>query len=99
MTVNQAVDIGTEVKRMLASPLSQDPRLASLLDHRSPVTAAAFAYAQNLPNNNDICGKVKFGSQKVCSALTERETREFDNGAEKTKRTKSEPDKRMKMYV
>ena len=63
--MNQVLDIGTEVKRMLASPLTQDPRLATLLDHRSPVTAAAFAYAQNLPNNNDICGKVKIRAKQI----------------------------------
>lgn len=58
VTVNQAVDIGTEVKRVLASPLARDPRLAAFIDYKSPVTAAAFAYTQNLPDSNDMCGKV-----------------------------------------
>ena len=52
------MDIGTEVQRLMASPLASDPRIPSQLDPRSPVTAAAFAYVQNLPGNNDICGKV-----------------------------------------
>ena len=52
------VDIGTEVQKLMASPLASDPRIISQLDPRSPVTAAAFAYVQNLPSNNDICGKV-----------------------------------------
>ena len=52
------VDIGTEVQRLMASPLASDPRITSQLDPRSPVTAAAYAYVQNLPGNNDICGKV-----------------------------------------
>ena len=57
------VDIGTEVQRLMASPLASDPRITSQLDPRSPVTAAAFAYVQNLPGNNDICGKVTWANR------------------------------------
>ena len=68
VTVNQAVDIGTEVKKVLASPLASDPRLASFIDYKSPVTAAAFAYSQNLPDSNDMCGKVKHERKKSPTA-------------------------------
>ena len=70
VTVNQAVDIGTEVKRVLASPLARDPRVAAFIDHKSPVTAAAFAYTQNLPNSNDMCGKVNHERKKNTNSMT-----------------------------
>ena len=52
---NGIIDIGTEVKKALNTPIIQDPRIQASIDHSSPTTAAALAYMREI-SKDGLCG-------------------------------------------